>query len=335
METKKILLVDDETKSFEILKRVLSNSNWIVESASNGEEALKLLKDSPFNILVTDLNMPIMNGMELVSRVQAEIHPKPKIIMTTAYGFDEVRKRAMDLGVYAFLTKPLDYKVMAQTLYKCYEGSKNNASSIVHQNLDTQRKKPPFIGVGIAVSTGGPQTLKQIFNKWTLPSEAAFFIVQHGPEWCLESIAERFNSELGVKAGLAKDGELPKSRQVYIAPGNHHLCIDPKTYKLKLVDSPPEHFLRPAADPLFRSAAESLGPHFLGIILTGLGRDGTHGAQLAADMGGKILIQDPGTAIAPFMPKSAIQSGVKHQMATLEGMRQAIEDHVSKLSKNL
>ena len=97
----------------------------------------------------------------------------------------------------------------------------------------------------------------------------------------------------------------------------------------------PEHFLRPAADPLFRSGAESFGPHFLGIVLTGLGRDGTQGAQLVADMGGKILIQDPKTAIAPFMPKSAIQSGVKHQIITLEGIRQAIEDDVSKLSKSL
>jgi two-component system chemotaxis response regulator CheB len=334
MTTKKILIAEDEKNAFEVLKRVLTKNNWVVESVSNGEEALEKFKDSQFNVLLTDLNMPKMNGMELVSRVQAEVCPKPKIIMTTAYGFPEVRKRAMDLGVYAFLAKPLDYKELSRVLYDCLGESNNNRPGTAHQNSNTQRKKPPFVGVGIAISTGGPQTLKQIFNKWTIP-DAPFFIVQHGPDWCLQSIAEQFNDELGVKAELAKDGTLPKCGQVYIAPGNHHLGIDSKTYKLKLVDSPPEHFLRPAADPLFRSCGETFGPHFLGIVLTGMGRDGTQGVQMVADMGGKVLIQDPKTAIAPFMPRSAIESEVKHQIVPLDGIRQAIEDAVSKLSKSL
>jgi two-component system, chemotaxis family, protein-glutamate methylesterase/glutaminase len=335
MNQKKILIAEDDKKAFEILKRVLTKSNWIVESAPNGEEALKILKGSSFDVLITDLNMPKMNGMELISRIRTEIHPKPKIIMTTAYGFTDVQKRAMDLGVSAFFSKPLNYKELSKALFECYEASKNDSHTSVQKNLDTPKKPPPFIGVGIAISTGGPQTLKQIFNKWTIPSEAVFLIVQHGPEWCLSSIAERFNKDLEVKAELAKDGVLPKNGTVYIAPGNFHLCIDPATYKLRLVDSPPEHFLRPAADPFFRSAAESFGPHFLAVILTGLGRDGTQGAQLVADMNGKVLIQDPETAIAPFMAKAAIQSGVKHRIATLAGMRLAIEDEVSKLSKSL
>lgn len=336
MAQKRVLIAEDEKKSFLILKRVFVDQNWSVESASDGEEALRKLKQSSFDILLTDLNMPKMNGMELIGRVRAGVKPIPLTIMFTAYHDPEIRKRALELGVHDFLTKPVDLKKLFSSIFNglstIHRKNGKASSSLAEKSSPIV---PPLVGVVIASSFGGPQTLTRILDSISTPFNCAIFLVQHGPDWSLSSLAQSLNKGNEFEVQLATDGLKPETDNVYIAPGNRHLYIDADSFRFKLVDSPPENFVRPAADPLFRSAATTFGSFCAAVILTGMGRDGGQGIRSVAEMGGTVLIQDPKTALMPSMPKAAINTGVQHQIVALDRMGETIMDTALRLSETL
>lgn len=194
---------------------------------------------------------------------------------------------------------------------------------------------PPFVGVVIAVSTGGPQTMRKFFDTLPSPFPFSIFMVQHSPAWALESMVRNLNRDYDFCVELAADGMKPKINHVYLAPGDVHLTINPINHCLVLTKDAREYYLRPAADPLFRSAALAFGAYCIGMVFTGLGKDGTAGAKVIADAGGTILIQDPKTAVSKFMPQAAIDSGVKHQTVPLNIMARVLTQNTLVLSKKL
>jgi two-component system chemotaxis response regulator CheB len=318
----------------------LERNNWVVDSAQNGEQALTMFQETPYEVLLTDLNMPKMNGMELIGRVRNEVIPKPLIIMFTAYRDVNIKNRAMELGIDGFFTKPVNFNNLFTCVFKGLKTRRKNKRKEVSLNdlqasKDTDSIQPPFPGVAIAVSTGGPQTLKILFDSLTLPFNAPLFMVQHGPDWVLAALAESLNNEYEFPVQLAAEGMESKVNQVYLAPGDKHLGINPETFCFELSDDPPEHFLRPAADYLFRSAARAFGKYCVGMVLSGLGKDGALGAKSISDFGGKVLIQDPETAVADTMPKMAIDSGIPHQVVSLDRMAQTLLKNTSKMSRQL
>jgi two-component system chemotaxis response regulator CheB len=336
----RVLIAEDESKSFEILKRVLGRNNWIVDSALDGEQALTMFKESPYEVLLTDLNMPKMNGMELISRVRNEVTQKPLVVMFTAYKDAGIKARAQELEVDGFFTKPVDFKKLFECILNGLtrlkkEKKKGSSLSEIQTPKDLDLIQPPFIGVAIAVSTGGPQTLKILFDSLTLPFNASLFLVQHGPGWVLEALAESLNNEYEFPIQLATDGMKPQVDQIYLAPGDRHLGINPETFCLELSNDPPEHFLRPAADALFRSAARAFGKYCVGIVLSGLGKDGALGAKKICNFGGKVLIQDPKTALANTMPKMAIDSEIKHQVVPINQMAKTLLKNTLNMSQQL
>ena len=330
---KRLLLAEDQTRSFEKFKKVLTRNKWHVTATTSGEEALDCLKESPHDILIADLNLLEMNGMELISRVQLEVNPRPRIIAITDHEFPEVRRRAFEHKVFEFLPKPLNRKKFVECIYRAM-----NAESPLESRPDLflepdEEPRPPFIGIFIAVSTGGPQTLRKLFFGWDYPKEASIFIVQHGPEWALESIPERFISGFNVPARMADDDLQPEAGKIYIAPGKYHLSLEPKNYRVKLQSSLPENFFRPSADPLFRSAAQAFGPYGIGVVLSGHGPDGSRGAKLLQQQGGTVLVQDPKTAVARFMPQAAIETVPQSQVVPLDEMSEAISGCVQKIKE--
>lgn len=335
----RVLLAEDEPKSFAILKRVLEKNNWIVDNALNGEQALTMFKESPYDVLLTDLSMPKMNGMELVNCIRSEVTVKPVTIMFTGYHDPNIRAQALKLKLDGFFSKPVNFNDLFACIFKGLKRLKKDRETVASSNniqipIDPDLVKPSFVGVVIAVSTGGPQTLKVLFDNLTRPFNSSIFLVQHGPGWVLEALVENLNIEYDFPVQLATDGMVPEVDHIYLAPGDRHLKINPETFCLELSNDPPEHFLRPAADPLFRSAARAFGKYCVGVILSGLGKDGVLGAQKICDFGGKILIQDP-KAVAVTMPKMAIQEVVKHQVVPLGRMAQMLINNALKMNQQL
>ncbi len=335
---KKILVAEDELTNSILLKRLLSKAGYSVVVAHNGSDALKHIEREQFDALLTDWMMPEMDGIELIRRVRQKTIPVPLIIMITALVSEGARSYALESGADDYIAKPIDVEELLSRvrdgLNKTEQSLPVGISGMENVTRETEIL-PPFPAVVIATSTGGPPTLIEIFRKIPEDINASFFIVQHGPPWMLETFSQRLQRDTKLKVSLAVNDIIAETGNIYIAPGDKHMRVEPGSLKIVLDDGPKENFVRPAADPLFRSAADSFGSYCIAVVLTGLGRDGAQGAAQIASHKGKVLVQDPDTAVAPSMPRTVIESGITYNLHTLLEMSDAIVTGVNELSSVL
>lgn len=191
--------------------------------------------------------------------------------------------------------------------------------------------RPACVGIGIAASTGGPNALLDLFRGLRAPLGAAVFVVQHGPDWMMGMLASRLAKESGLPAVVAEDGSVAVPGQVHVAPGDRHLEVVPGSLALRIVDSPKENFVRPAADPMLRSLASSFGRFGVAVVLSGMGRDGAQGARAVADAGGRVFVQDPATAVAPSMPRHVLESGIAVRVMSARDLAAALTESAREL----
>lgn len=335
MKKQRVLIVDDESSSVRILKRILSSKDYILDDASNGKEALVKLEKNQYHALLTDWLMPGINGVQLIQHVRKNIKKQPIIIMTTIVDSLQAKEDILEIGADYYLSKPYALKELTGHLD---EGLARLQQSPLNLNLIRSQEKqvvlPPCIAVVIASSTAGCEALRKVF--YGFPScNASFFVVQHGPKWVIEELARQIqlNTELNVM--VAADSQTVKPGYLYIAPADSHLCIQQKSFSIKLTDDPKENFVRPSADPLFRTAAKAFGRFTIGAVLTGLGMDGTYGSAHIVASKGIVIAQDPKTAIASTMPKTVISSGLACDNIPLNNMQSTILEEVEKLSQQL
>jgi len=340
--SKKILIVEDEMINAILLKKILIKQGFQITVANNGEEARHLLEREQFDAVLTDWMMPHMDGIELIRFIRANIRPTPLIIMITALVSETAKKYALESGADEFIAKPIDtddivvrvndgLKKIEQAKEQSKEKAKLNKKDIEQIN----EANPPFPAVAIASSTGGPPVLLEIFKNLPSNTKAAFFIVQHGPIWMLETFAQRLKKETEFDVLLGEDNLTIEEGKIYVAPGDKHMIIDADTFKIKLDDGPKENFVKPAADPLFRSVAKAFGRYTVAVVTTGLGKDGTQGLYYISKVKGSIIIQDPATATAPSMPQSAIDTGLNHRKVELKELAKAISEAVFPLSASI
>lgn len=307
----KVLIVEDEPHVAEYFKKVLISKGFYAKTASTGIEAIEMLNKISYDLVITDWLMPKLSGLELIKRVRRDFTGHIPIIMITTMSSEKSETTALDSGADYFLRKPVKREELADTAQRIINQTqqKSPQKKISYEQRASQSGViPPFIGVFIATSTGGPPVITELLKKLPESQLAPYFIVQHGPDWMFEPFIQRLNQETGHIIHVAKDRMAIEPGHVYIAPGDFHMEISNK-YEIKLTKSPKENFCRPSADPMFRSAAIAFGKYSIGLILTGLGRDGAAGAGLLQSAGGKIFVQDPTTAIAPSMPESALKAG--------------------------
>lgn len=335
-ELKQILVVEDELTNSILLKRILTRAGYSVVVSHNGMEALKHLEREKFDAVLTDWMMPQIDGIELIRRMREKVKPLPLIIMITALVSEGARAYALESGADDYIAKPIDVEELLTRLKdgldRHQQSAPNKFVTSVTRELDV---KPPHVAVVIGTSTGGPPTLIELFKSMPDKINASFFVVQHGPSWMLETFSQRLQRETSFNVTLATDGIVPEVDHIYISPGDKHMRIDPATYKIFLDEGPKENFVRPAADPLFRSAAEAFGKYCVGVVLTGLGRDGAQGASQIAAVKGVVIVQDPETAVAPSMPTTVVQSGINCKVLPLSAIGKEIAETVFPLSASL
>ena len=201
--------------------------------------------------------------------------------------------------------------------------------------LRARTGEPPYPAVCIAASTGGPPAITQVLKELPARFPAPIFVTQHGPGWMVSSFADFLGSSTGFQAILAEHDALPKVGEVCVAPADFHLRIEPETMRLELADTPPENFVRPSADPLFRSVAAAFGRHSVAVILSGMGRDGAVGARHVAAVEGTVIVQHPETAVAKGMPQTVIDLGIPARVLPLGDIAEAVNGRVHQLADSI
>jgi two-component system chemotaxis response regulator CheB len=278
-----------------------------------------------------DLNMPGMDGIETLDAIMKE-WPIPVILFSGSTAEDSSRVlEAMNKGAIDFVAKPegsieeiaeeLAARVKAGALARLHTYERKGASA--HTFMPTMKKI-----VVIATSTGGPPTLERLLSELPKNTPSPILIVQHMPPLFTKSLAERLDGVCAISVKEAVEGEQLEEGTAYIAPGGRHmeLHVPPgkKEPVLTMNSDPPELGVRPNANKLFKSVAAHFGERTIGIILTGMGRDGTEGADAIRKVHGTIIAQDEESSIIYGMPKEVAQAGLADEVVSLERMAVAL-----------
>jgi len=322
-----ILIVDDDASARFAARKMLAKRGFKITVAENGIDGFELTKNNDYDIIITDWLMPEMDGIELISKIRSEIKKQPIVFLLTAVNSAEARNKALFAGADEYLTKPINFESLINKIEKSVKKGTSVITKQIVKRVAGSRNKN-FFCVGIAASTGGPSTLIRFFSTLGVLKEAATLIVLHGPKWMLESFVPSLQevTEMPVHQGFT--GMEIKAGNIYLAPGDIHMVLKNDSSVLELLDTPPENFVKPSADPLFRSVAASFGNKSIGIIFTGMGKDGAYGAGYINAAGGKVIVQDPKTAILPSMPNAVIKINMADEIVPLDDMSQTLKKYL-------
>ncbi|MDX9964626.1 chemotaxis response regulator protein-glutamate methylesterase [Desulfobacter postgatei] len=350
MNTIKALVVDDTIVYRKIVGDALKQMPGIevVGTANNGKIALSKIKTLKPDLITLDIEMPEMNGIELLQELQNMDSP-PLVIMvsTLTHQGGALTLRALELGAFDVLPKPEDGKMaenmlkIQKTLEPIVRHVKRHKFGIINpparlkpavavpDRVSHSPAKPRPAGIrskseiiGIGISTGGPNALTKMIPMLPKDLKVPVLIVQHMPPVFTASLADSLNKKSALEVIEAKDGDIIKPGKVFIAPGGKQMKIvagaDGLTRKIKITDDPPENSCKPSADYLFRSIAQHYVGRSTGVIMTGMGADGSKGLVQMKNNGSFIIAQDEKTCTVYGMPKEPIESGIVDIIAPLE-----------------
>lgn len=338
----RVLIVDDSAFMRKIISDILESDPRIevVDRARNGKDALEKIELLSPDVVTLDIEMPIMDGLTTLEIIMST-KPLPVLMISssTTKGADKTL-RAMSIGAVDFITKPsgpisLDIRnIQDEIIEKVLTAAKANINLKQSQKpLKIERAfhhKHTHTIVAIGASTGGPRALQEILTHLKDDFQASFLIVQHMPAGFTRSLAERLNSLTDFVVKEAELNEIIQPRTVYIAPGNYHMLLKKSgsSYQIKLTKDKPVHNHRPSVDVLFKSIAQLQRVNKIGIILTGMGRDGAEGVKYLKrkDQHSLIIAESKETAIVHGMPGSAIKTNAVDKVVPLDQIGQSIEN---------
>jgi len=272
--------------------------------------------------------MPQLDGLGLIQWIQAHCVPVPITIMVTSLKSPEARVRVLDAGADAYLDKPILPEQILDVVSDIEKKRFQRVTPSVIEKIALHKiKKQAYAGVCIAAGTSGPTAIRMVFNRIDRPERGAYFVVLHGPGWASESLADQIQMDTPLPVVIPRDGEKVEKGTIYVAPGERHMIVDPNGPVIRIVATPPENFVRPSADPLFRSVATAFGTRAVGIVLGGTGCDGSVGCGCINIAKGTVIVQDPAHSVSPQMAQNVVILGLARHVLPLE----RIADEVSRL----
>jgi two-component system chemotaxis response regulator CheB len=341
----KVLIVDDSVVVRQIVSDALKGDPGIevVGLAQNGKVALEKLLTVMPDIVTLDIEMPEMDGLTTLTELRKR-HPRLPVVM-----FSTLTERgasstldALSRGASDYVCKPSGQrnvqgtmeKIRAELIPKLYAlaGQKKPASrqAAIAQPSATSARGPlqPVSLVLIGVSTGGPAALAEVVPRLPAGLRQPILIVQHMPPVFTRVLAQRLANSGPVPVKEATNGDRLVPGQALIAPGDFHMRVSgsPRESWVTLDQGPSENGCRPAADPLFTTAAQIYGSGVLAIIMTGLGRDGTKGAAQVRKASGQVWAQDEASSTVWGMPGSVVEAGHAQRIIPLQHLARSIAD---------
>jgi two-component system chemotaxis response regulator CheB len=354
-----VLVVDDSSLVRKIITDILESDPRInvIGSANNGKTAIYRNNELEPDVITLDIEMPILDGLSALEEIM-KTNPKPVIMLSvlTKHGADATF-RALDLGAVDFVPKPSS--VLSLTMDEIGELLISKVKSVCNIKFRKPENKriepvspvrnrqvessPVKISdrvftpgdesskiVGIGTSTGGPAALLKLFKGFPDNFPSPLLIVQHMPEGFTKAFAERLNDSSKLKVKEAEDNDKVLPGHALVAPGHSHIILEgkPGKYRVRLDGGDKKSGHRPSIDMLFESLADRSGGETVGVIMTGMGRDGAEGTKKIRNRGGYTIAQDEETSVVFGMNRVAVEMGGVMEVVPLHEITKKIVEHV-------
>jgi two-component system, chemotaxis family, protein-glutamate methylesterase/glutaminase len=341
----KVLIVDDSALIRSVMNEIIRKQPdmEVVGVAPDPIVARDLIKQTNPDVLTLDVEMPRMDGLDFLEKLM-RLRPMPVVMVSslTERG-SEITLRALELGAVDFVTKPklsiqsgmLEYaelitekiraaakaRVKPRTIASSEPGKGASEALPLIRNPLTSSEKLIIIGA----STGGTEAIKDFLMQ--MPSDCpGILVTQHMPEGFTRSFARRLDSLCKITVKESAGGERVLPGHAFIAPGHSHLLLarSGANYVTQLDQGPPVNRHRPSVDVLFESAAKYAGKNAVGVILTGMGKDGAAGMLQMKEAGAHNFAQDEASCVVFGMPREAIAVGATHEVGALNALPEMV-----------
>lgn len=333
----KVLIVDDSALIRGVMSEIISDQPdmEVVGVAPDPIVAREMIKATNPDVLTLDVEMPKMDGLDFLEKLM-RLRPMPVVMVSslTERG-SEITLRALELGAVDFVTKPkisiktgmLEYAALISDKIRAASKARVTARKI---QPDSASVLLPSMGnplisseklIMIGASTGGTEAIKEFLIQMP-PDCPGILITQHMPEGFTKSFANRLNGLCKIAVKESEGGERVLPGHAYIAPGHSHMQLTRSgaNYMTQLDQGPPVNRHRPSVDVLFNSAARYAGKNAVGVILTGMGKDGAHGMLEMKQAGAQNFAQDEATCVVFGMPREAIAIGAVDEVAAIKDL---------------
>lgn len=332
-----VLIVDDSAFMRKSLSIMLQSDPGIsvVATARNGQEGFDLAKSLRPDIITLDVEMPVMDGLTALKKIMTECPTSVIMISSITTEGAQATLKALELGAVDFVPKELSYvsvsisNIKEDLITKVKEIARQRSLKDrlrrIRSSLPSAAPAKRFTGVikdiprfghkvvAIGISTGGPFTLQKILPLISDKINVPVFIVQHMPPKFTKSLAERLNGMCSLEVKEAEDSEQVKPNVIYIAPGGFHMkvkSIGMRGIEINISPEPNTTLHRPSVDVMMNSVIDVYGKSTLGVIMTGMGKDGFEAIKNLKALGGYSIAQDEESCVVYGMPKAIVDAGL-------------------------
>jgi two-component system chemotaxis response regulator CheB len=345
----KVLVVDDSSLVRKIVTDILEKDPDIkvVGTANNGKTAIFRNQELNPDVITMDIEMPILDGLAALKQIMST-KPKPVIMMSvlTQHGAEATFK-ALELGAVDFIPKPST--LMSMSVEEIGDLLIRKVKSVAKSKLNIQKIEDERIKSGIqrtdvkpvlkdisdkivaiGTSTGGPSALINVFNKFPEKFPSPVLVVQHMPEGFTAAFSKRLNDSSNLNVKEAEDGDDVLPGHGYVAPGHSHMDIVKKgdKYRIRVFKADKVSGHMPSIDVLFNSVAEYAGNRSVGVIMTGMGKDGAEGLLRIKGKGGYTIAQNEETSVVYGMNRVAVEIGATDEVVSLSEITNKIVKHI-------
>ncbi len=333
----RVLIVEDSPTTSLTLRKILDSDHEIVVAgvAKDGKEAIRLAQKMKPDLITMDVHLPLMDGLEVTKQLMATM-PTPILIVSSAEFTRQSDKvfKAISYGALdvfskdGLLTKKGDtgsdeliqkvkflanVKVITHPLGKLHHAVKPDLS----KKPEIKLKEAPERLLAIVGSTGAPKAISRILSTIPKSFPCGIVVVVHLAKGFVGNFVEWLQSVSKIKVKAGEHGEVILPGVAYVGPTGHHMQVS-KNHTIELVDDPPRNGLRPCGDYLFESAARHYGKGCIGVILTGMGRDGAIGIAHVRASGGRTIAQNEDTSAIYGMPRAAVEANAIDRVLPLD-----------------
>ncbi len=324
----RVLVIDDSAAIRGVVSAALSADPElrVVGTAVDGRQGLTRIAELAPDIVLLDVEMPVMDGLSMLRELR-RIQPRLPVVMfsTLTERGAKVALEALVAGANDYVGKPkgsspaeVAERIREEVIPKLKQFRRRvaepgeGARTAVVVRAPARPRTESVAAVVVAVSTGGPVALAEFLPSFVSRDGVPVLIVQHMPAVFTSHLAERLTKVCSLPVREAIHGQVVNPGDILLAPGGRHLQVFRRGTKViaELSDAPPENSCRPAADVLFRTAAVVWGSETLGVVLTGMGKDGLAGSGAIRSAGGTVLAQDEATSVVWGMPGHVARAGL-------------------------